>query len=241
MSREDRWLVLIDESADTDVYRIGAMVMRAGPRRLLRVDLDQVMQRAQDTFGVTASTELHAVEMYQGKGEWSRLQPRERIAVYGWALEAIAFHADAFLFEAVDREAFRLQNAGPHDNEHEAALQRTLEVIQHRAVERRQAAFVYADQCRFAASVVRSLEQSKRRDAVKGTGGVLFDRILHIEFVDSAANRQIQAIDLVTYLKQRIASGRDAGRPKSLRANLKLWERVAKKVAHDVMWPPSDS
>lgn len=236
MSAEDRWLVLIDESADAEVYRIGALVMAAGQRRLLRADLDAVMARAEREFGIAATTELHGFEIYQGHGPWRALQPFERIQVYRWALEAIAFRTDALLFESVNRSAFRSRYAGPHRSEHEEALHRIFDVVQARAVEQRQAAFVYADQCRFAASVVRSLEES-RQLRESGRAGSRLDRILRIVFVDSAANRQIQAVDLVTYLKQRIASDRDRDRARVARANARLWDTVADKVAHDRTWP----
>ena len=70
-----------------------------------------------------------------------------------------------------------------------------------------------------------------------GRAGSRLDRILRIVFVDSAANRQIQAVDLVTYLKQRIASDRDRDRARVARANARLWDTVADKVAHDRTWP----
>lgn len=221
MSADDRWIALIDESADTEIYRIGALVMPAGQRRLLAADLDAVMDRAEREFGIPASTELHGVEIFQAKGPWRSLRPWERIQVYTWALHAIAFRANAIIFEAVHRAEFARIYAGRGFNEHEAALTYTLERIHERAKANDQACYVFADDCRFAASVVRSLEEF-RQSGTWGYKSTQLDRILSIEFVDSAKYRQIQAIDLVTYLKQRIDSGRDADRPKVDRANRRL-------------------
>lgn len=238
MSSDDRWIAFIDESADRDIYRIGALVMYAGQRRLLAADLDAVMDRAEREFGIPASTELHGVDMFQGKGAWRDLQPWQRIKIYGEALDVIAFRAGCLIFEAIEREPFALAYAGRGYNEHEAALMYTLERIDERARARRQAAYVFADECRFAASVVRSLEDFKR-DGTWGYRSRKLDRILKIEFIDSAKHRQIQAADLVTYLKQRIASGRDDARPKVANANAKLWSKIEQKVVRDRVWAPT--
>ncbi len=213
------------------------MVMPAAQRRLLAADLDAVMARAEREFGVPAETELHGVNMFQGKEEWRALAPRQRIAVYGWALDAIAFRASMFIFEGIERRSFEAAYKSRGYNEHEAALMYTLERIQEKAKVANQAAYVFADDCRFAASVVRSLQQFKRT-GTWGYRSTNLDRILKIEFVDSEKYRQIQAIDLVTYLKQRIASERDAHRPKVHRANLELWERVSSLVVRDRLWAP---
>lgn len=238
VSPDDRLIALIDESADRSTYRIGAMVMPARGRRLLRADLDAVMDWAERSYGIPAATELHGVEMFQGKEAWRALEPRQRIDVYSSALDAIAWRGEAFIFESVDRARFQQRYAAqPKLNEHEAALMYTLERIQEYAVAQRQAVYVFADDCRFAASVTRSLERFK----LEGTWGYRrskLDRILSIEFVDSAKNRQIQAIDLVTYLKHRIASGRDDGKPKVARANERLWGKVSDKVIRDRLWVP---
>ncbi|WP_273652983.1 DUF3800 domain-containing protein [Cellulomonas fimi] len=235
MNAEDRWVALIDESADGDIYRIGALVMPAGQRRLLAADLDAVMDRAEVKYGIPASTELHGFEMFQGHGVWRDLKPWERIDVYGQALDAIAFRADALIFEAIYRPEFQRIYAGRGYNEHEAALMYTLERIHERAVSKQQACYVFADECRFAASVVRSLLHFQQF----GTWGYRkknLDRILKIEFVDSSKYRQIQAVDLVTYLKTRIDSDRDAQRPRVARANERLWKKVDGIVTRDRVW-----
>lgn len=235
MSAEDRWVALIDESADREVYRIGALVMPASQRRLLAADLDAVMARAEARYGIAATTELHGFEMFQGHGPWRALKPWERIDVYGQALDAIAFRADAVIFEAIYRPEFERIYAGRGYNEHEAALMYTLERIHERAVSKQQACYVFADNCRFAASVVRSLVHFQE----SGTWGYrkkTLDRILKIEFVDSEKYRQIQAVDLVTYLKTRIDSGRDDKRPQVARANERLWKKIDGIVTRDRVW-----
>jgi len=235
LNPDERWIALIDESADRDVYRIGALVMPAGQRRLLAADLDAVMDRAEAKYGIPATTELHGFEMFQGHGPWRELKPWERIDVYGQALDAVAFRADAVIFEAIYQPEFQRIYDGRGYNEHEAALMFTLERIHERAVAKKQECYVFADECRFAASVVRSLVHFQQH----GTWGYrkkTLDRILKIEFVDSSKYRQIQAIDLVTYLKQRIDGGRDDNRPRVARANERLWKKVDGIVTRDRVW-----
>jgi hypothetical protein len=234
-----RLVALIDESADQEYYRIGAMVTRVGVLADLAQGLDEVMARASATHGVAATAELHGHEMFHGGGAWEVLKsrPRARISVYGQALDVVARHAEAIVIRGVYRPRFKQRYANRPDwNEHEAALMFVIENLDGYAAREKQPMYLFADECRFAASVRRSLETFKS----SGTWGYRSRVISHvqsIQFVDSATYRQIQAIDLVSFLNHRRASRRDTN-PKAIAANENLWARISDRVIIDRDWRP---
>lgn len=240
MTTDDgRLVALIDETADQTYYRIGALVIRAGAVRKLAAELDGVMAKAQDDHGIPATTELHGHEMFHGGKGWECLKrgPRARIAIYGQALDVVGRFAETVIIRGVHRPGFQLRYASRPDwNEHEAALMFVMERLDLYARNQRQPMFIFADDCRFAASVRGSLERFKL-SGTWGYRGRVLEQIQSIEFVDSAAYRQIQAIDLITYIKHRRASGRDQD-PRAKAANEKLWEKISHRVHVDYDWYP---
>lgn len=235
---DPRLVALIDESADQTFYRIGALVTRVGLLEKLASELDAVMAQAEAAHGIPASTELHGHEMFHGGKGWEGLKdrPRARIAVYGQALDVVSRFAEAVIIRGVHRPRYRQRYTRPDWNEHEAALMFVMEKLDLYAQKEGQPMFIFADECRFAASVRRSMEGFKTR-GTWGYRGRVLRHIESIEFVDSAEYRQIQAIDLVTYMKHRRASGRDTN-AKAVAANDRLWAKIAPRVTVDYDWRP---
>lgn len=237
---DDQQLVgLIDESADQAFYRVAALVVRADQMEPLRLGLDYVAARAAHDFGVAAGVELHGHEIFHGNEGWQQMKKmhRARIAVYGQALDVVARHSEAILIKGVERRRFRARYANRPDwNEHENALTFLIEELDGYAQRDGNPMSLYADNCRFAASTIAHLARFQQW----GTWGYKARRIEHIEdliYLDSAATREIQAADLVSYLNHRIKSKRDRD-PRAIKANEQLWARVSHLVTFDHDWYP---
>lgn len=232
---EDRLVALIDESADRRYYRVGALVVRLRDVAPLARELTAVMVRAHEKFGIDPATELHAHRMFHGNEAWRELHPRQRIGVYGEALDVVGELAETILIRGVHRPGHRARYQGRF-SEHEAALTFVMEELDRYAESEGQSVHIFADDCRFAASARRWLATYQEA----GTWGYrarVLRQIAQLEFVDSATYRQIQGIDLVTYMKTRIASGVEKD-SRAVRANAQLWERVSRKVHVDQIWYP---
>lgn len=237
-SADRRLIALIDESADENVYRVGALVIRSHDFAPLGLGLDYVAMRAARRFGLPDDVELHGHEIFHGNKSWkpTKGRTRERIGVYGDALDVVARHGEAVLVEGINRERFRRRYGSSHQySEHEHALTYLIERLDEYAQRDGNSMFLLADNCRFAGQTMKHLA----RFTTTGTWGYkgrVITQIAGLEYRDSAATRQIQAADLVCYLNHRIRSGRDT-EPRAVKANTQLWNRVAHLITHHRDWP----
>lgn len=223
-------VALIDESADEEVYRIGAVVVEATAAPALEVDLDTVMQRAASRFGLDPRTELHGQPLLQGSGPWRRIPPHERSAIYRSAMRAVAPHVRAILFRWASRAEFRKKRRYPGSSEHEVLMQLVLGDLSEMGRRQGREVCVVADDVHVARSVVSTLEAA-RDGELPLIGGVTPRWIGTIGFHDSARLRQVQAADLVTYMRHRMASGR--GDSRAARVYRQIWNEVGTFVLVD--------
>jgi hypothetical protein len=237
MRTEQGLVALIDESANQHFYRIAALVVHARWIKEYGLALDDVAARASEAYGTPAAAELHGHSLFQGSDDWTALHPRQRIGIYGDGLAAVARYGEAIFIRGVHRPRFRERYARrPDYNEHEAALMFVMENVNAHALRTNSSVRVVADECRFAASIRRSLETFK----VDGTWGYRAQPLTHIDditFVSSKDYRPVQGIDLVAYLKTRRASRLDTD-PRAIKANRQLWEKIAHLVSVDRDWYP---
>ncbi|WP_083853001.1 DUF3800 domain-containing protein [Saccharomonospora glauca] len=74
-----------------------------------------------------------------------------------------------------------------------------------------------------------------------GTGGWRDRRITRVvdtlHFAPSLSSRLVQASDLVAFLRHRISTKVD-GDPRAIRANTRLWERLAGRIHYFRTWSP---
>jgi len=235
VGRDETLAAFIDETASHQTYRVAALITRVYRARSLIDELDAVMLRAAHEFGVDPSLELHGHRVFHGQDGWEALHPRQRIAVYGWALEAVALHAEWIFIRGVDRPRHLARYRGRF-SEHEAALTFVLEDVDVYAHFHGQKVIVLADECRFARPARRWLEQY----TTVGTWGYrprVLAQIQSLVFANSAEHRAIQAIDMVAYLKNRISSRADTV-PAAIKANRALWDRISHLVRVDKVWIP---
>ncbi|OQO94873.1 hypothetical protein B1813_02020 [Saccharomonospora piscinae] len=233
-------LCYVDESFSRDHYYIAALLCPDRQALSLGVALDRVVRRATVTYpAISTAAELHGYDIFQGKNDWEPLRkmPRARIQVYDQALRVLAEHEVAVVVRGI-HPVERLRTQHPH-----ALLMRwILEEIDEYAGDRDEYALVIADE------PGQNSQQSEYRADLTGfrqygTGGwrprVISRVVDTLHFAPSASSRLVQASDLVAFLCHRISTKTD-GDPRAIRANTRLWERLADRIHRVHVWTPSD-
>lgn len=230
-------LTYLDESYTDRWYWMGALLVPDVVAIPLSTALDEVMLDAAKAYGVAAESELHGYDLFQGRAPWTGLPPRARIAVYNSALKAIGSHEVTIILRGVDRHGLTRRYATPKPA-HEVVLSHLLERIDGYAAMREQLVLVIADEVDNPATHRSDLSRYR----TTGTGGYRSRRLTHIvdtlHFAPSHASRLVQAVDLVTFLFRRIASGTVAD-PREVAANERLWSWVEPRRYHSWCWSPT--
>lgn len=230
-------LTYVDESHSSKRYYVAGLAVHHDSVRDLENALHLVVQRAVKDFGVASShAELHGHRLFHGQEDWEDLLPRQRIAVYGWALDAIAAHEVKVFLRGVDRPALTARYVRPQ-HPHDVCLQHLLERVDGYAQRTAQAALVIADELN---------EHERRRSDFRtfkewGTPGYLsstLPRIVDtIHFAPSHHSRLLQAVDLIAYLRHRMLTQTESD-PRATRANETLWAKLAAVIEHERTWYP---
>ncbi|WP_406025430.1 DUF3800 domain-containing protein [Nocardioides sp. NBC_00850] len=230
-------LTYVDESYSKDWYYIAGLAVRHTHVRSLDMALNAVVARAVDQFGVGhARAELHGHPLFHGEGDWSGVMPRQRIAIYGWAFDAIASHDVCLFLRGVNSKRLRERYRHP-DDPHDVCLQHLLEQVNKCARRTNEAALVICDELH---------EHDRRRNNLRdfkdyGTPGYLsstLPRIVDtIHFAPSHHSRLIQAADLVAFLHHRRSTHTEVD-PRASKANDQLWARIKPVIENEHTWHP---
>ncbi|MER6505931.1 DUF3800 domain-containing protein [Nonomuraea sp. NPDC001636] len=228
-------LSYVDESYSSDRYYMAALLVPEGQAIPLSHALDEVVSSARDSYGrIKEDAELHGTDLLHGKKDWEPLHGmvRARIGVYNDAFKAIAEHDVAIILRGLDCNRHRARYVDPWPP-HQVVLSRLLERIHDHAREREEYALIIADECGQQGEYRKDLKEYQ----TNGTGGWR-DRKLEcivdtLHFAPSHASRLIQAADLIAFLHHRIHSGADKDE-RARRANENLWERIRKRVVHEL-------
>lgn len=230
-------LTYLDESYSKDRYFVAGLAVHHDAARSLESALQQVVERAVRELGVPGErAELHGHPLFHGAGVWDRMQPRQRIAVYGWAFDAIAAHDVRIFLRGVDSKGLRERYVRPRDP-HDICLQHLLERVDSYAAGTGQAVLVIADELH---------EHDRRRTDLRdfkdfGTPGYLSSKLPRIvdtiHFTPSRHSRLLQSADLVAFLHHRrsVHAGTDR---RAIRATERLWHRVVPNIEHEWIWRP---
>jgi hypothetical protein len=215
-------LAFVDESYNEDVFCLGALVADEEATVALTAALDAVVA-AVSGAGYPAARELHGHEMLHGSGGWKHVPMRLRLYAHSRAMRAIGGSGAAAVFCDARRPTEDGADPAPP---HERTLRRLLEEVQEFAAARSERVLVLADD-------VHSAERHRtnfRFDSASGPPGRL-DRILDtLYFGPSRHSRMLQAADLLTYLRLRRLTVREAS-PKATRANDDMWASVEPIIA----------
>lgn len=227
----------MDESENPERYWVGALLCRETDINELELALETVCLRAYDDFGVELGAELHGHRIFHGQDDWEHLYVRARIAVDANALKVLRDSQVEILLRGVNLRQLRERYASP-DHPHSVCLSHLIERLDERSENLYGGTEIslIADEHHQADVYQRELWTFQRY----ATEGYRSRQIVHVkdlEFMPSHEHRLLQAIDLVTFLNQRIYErvGKDE---KADRANLRLWELISHQVVHRHCWNP---
>ncbi|MFD0785471.1 DUF3800 domain-containing protein [Micromonospora azadirachtae] len=229
-------LTYVDESFTARVYWIGALMVPDAAAIPLSEALNAVVAGAVKTYGVPVDVELHGYDIFHGRKGWKGVPPRARIAVYKAAMAAVGAQEDvAIILRGVKREQLVKRYTYPRPA-HEVVLSHVLERVDGYAASREEYALVIADEVHDQAGHRADLDRYR----VSGTGGYRSRKLTRIvdtlHFAPSHASRLVQAVDLVTFLFQRLGiPGTD---PRAAVINEQLWALCEPRRYHSHCWDP---
>ncbi|MEW2376842.1 DUF3800 domain-containing protein [Micromonospora sp. NPDC047812] len=229
-------LTYVDESFTARTYWIGALLVPDATAMPLSEALDQVVTGAAKSYGLPVDAELHGYDIFHGRRGWKGIPPRARIAVYRAAMAAVGAHDVAIILRGVRRAQLAKRYADSARPAHEVVLSHVLERVDGYAASRGEYALVIADEVHDQATHRADLSRYR----VSGTGGYRSRKLTRIvdtlHFAPSHASRLVQAVDLVTFLFQRLdLPGTD---PRAAAVNEQLWGLVAPRCYHCWCWDP---
>ncbi len=113
-------LAYVDESKSSDAFFVTGLVMADSDAIPLAVDLDGVVEFAQDTFGrLRSDAELHGYALASARDDWTSFERKmqARVDVYQRAVEVIASHQVRVYIRGVKLCAHRrqYQERDPHE------------------------------------------------------------------------------------------------------------------------------
>lgn len=206
----------IDEAYDSERYRLVAVVVDVNKLNAAQQSLRDVLAKARQSLGVHAG-ELHAHDLFHGRGAWNRCLPRQRIGIYDQALSAIADHRLRVVIVGLNREP-QPTNNWPATAHHQLMGRLTVHLDSIARTADSHVLLVADDHHAHAGmrDEIRTLQLSTETRVVD---------TLH--FVPSHAAPLVQAADLVAYLVRRIPIETDL---RAQRANERLLARISQLI-----------
>lgn len=207
------WLTYVDESGNTGAklddpnqpfHVIVGVSVREDAVSELAAHIDDVAKRHFATTERTKETELHAAQLKSGDGPWKGVAPKNRIAIYRAALEALAWDGVFVSHATIDKVAYA-QRADPRPP-HLWALQFLIEKLNWHFRTLDERTLLVADETneheQYALDLLVDLQTGRPRR------GLNFGRVTRVvdtvHFVRSETNRGVQLADLVAYLLCRL-------------------------------------
>ena len=230
-------LTYLDESYNDERYYIAALAVPEDQVRPLTLALDKVVEDVSwEHPAVSLHAELHGKELFQGHGAWRSLQPRQRIAVYRSAFEAITAHNVDIIVRGVMCQKLIERYKYP-EKPHRVVLGHLLERVDSLAARKADLALVIADEVQGQNEHRQDL-WTFQRYATPGYKSKKITRVVDtMHFVPSHASRMVQACDLIAYLYLRLHGHKEKSE-RVQRANEELWTVVQPRLQHEHTWWP---
>lgn len=207
-------LAYVDESSSDGYYFMGALIAVPSVVSQISSSLEAMTKRlSESTNGALESdAELHATEMWTGKGAWRHTSLGERLrrAAFLEAVELVCKQHISAIFVVIDmkeHEEGDYAGSSPHDR----ALMHLLERIQAKFAEANAYGVVVCDSLGDKGQHRRQHRNFQRYRTSGTTGDIptkLGSIVDTLYFVDSHLSRPLQAIDLLTYAVRRKAVSR---------------------------------
>lgn len=238
-------LTYVDESYCQSCYYVAALVVSEADVRPLTRALDDVVTDAALGFPnhLPHDFELHGHDIFQGKNHYAGLQgmPRARIGIYDKALRAIGEHNVHIILRGVRSERLKARYRDRAFHPHAVALIQLLERVDQFAERFGELALVIADEPG-QADQQPEYRADLRLAQNHGTWGYRSRRLTQIvdtlHFAPSTESRLLQAVDLIAFLYHRVETTPPNSDARAVRANERLWGRVAARVVGASCWCP---
>jgi len=242
------------DSPDQPVHWVVALELTPHAVKAIQSEMLRLASRIFGSRARDPRFEFHGGDIFQGRGDCSRLAVTERVALYKELLSLLARYECSIFVQGIDKAGLReyvKTRAEPPLHPHRMAFAYLLERIDE-ALERAQ-----LDATPLYGLVVADEQKEMDRDIVRrfadwrdaGTRFGHRSRELRylldtIHYVPSHDSWLIQLVDCVAYVRGRYGrvlreKGDDGGRySESERAVVRLWrENCAERVASDECWP----
>jgi Protein of unknown function (DUF3800) len=225
------WVAYIDESFDPKDYWICALLVHVEEVRRTQERLDEVVG-AWAHLGFGDDAELHGADLWHGTGPFHGIAPGVRRALYDDALEAIVAAQPRIVIRGVGRHGLTLH---PHRLAWRYAIESVDEVMERE----NGTALVVADQHAETEGALRGDIAAYAQGTTGGWKPRTITRVLrNLRFLDSRANRLLQACDLVAFLHQRRHQIEHESNQRAHTAREAQWTKVQPNVVVERLWMP---
>lgn len=231
-------LAYVDESERKPYFFLGSVVADGNTVNKLEAGLSEILEELYESGVLTQSNtrELHGHDLFQGKGDWSNLAPRQRIGVYSRALGLISESGAKVVVRGLDCERQKAKYSIV-EPPHEVVMGHLLERVNDYAKRVDDKALIVADE-------VHAVERHRtnfRDYKQNGTPGYRSSKLPYLidtlHFAPSHHSSMLQAADLVTFVYGRRHVEIRQNDPSAL-ATRRLWHLLDGAVLHHGVWYP---
>lgn len=219
----------IDESArDNAFYFLGAIVVNEQQHESLTIGLDQLLIDYEANHPpITRNVELHGSAIMRGvEFPWKSIPKSLSMKLFKNALQIIERTSPIMLIEGI-----RLQDLNQNHNEiiltpREVAFRNLLERMNICASNAESFVKVFADNHHTSQISISNFKKYIDYGTLGRSSSKLKNIHPKIEFINSNLSRGLQAVDLLTYLFNRVHTIEET-KTKTSRAKAEMWEIVA--------------
>lgn len=234
-------MIYLDESGRANrYYFFGALIADAPAIRDIERGLNEIGRLvAANVPGFDPQAEFHAVDMFQGAGDWKNVPIAWRVKACDLTAKVLARSSAQFVFRGVDIKAQRRQDANPYPS-HLLTLAQVLEQVDTVLVNldsTGRIGIAHADEHHSANSARRSLRNFKLAQVPGFTTRRLHHITDTIYFGPSHESRLLQATDVATYFINRDRTIEETD-PRSAKAVAKIVANIRSITVHERVWSP---
>lgn len=233
----------VDEAFSKGHFFMCALTIDGGELHKLEKEFRRIMAQLESAFPshISSSLELHAGEIFNGKGPWRKIFEgnRQRYEVLNDFAQVLTSLDLRILIHGLDVERQAQRYPLPTDPRY-ISFRFLIEKLDRELFETSDHSILICDSGASNQEVqyIRNLLSEMQ---IKGSGGLYPHRITQIvdtvHFSDSKRSRGIQAIDLISFLRHRMELQR-AHLVKRDSSVEQLWQVLEPKVVYDRVWRP---
>ena len=230
----------VDESISDGHHFMGAISIAPSTCALLSRAIEDMLNFAHNSHNVDLKLvkEVHAKELWRGKGPWERISERDRFGMIQGLIQDIANIDFDLFFIGINKEKMAQRYSEPVPP-HELALKFLLEALDRKLELAGDHALVVCDE------IGSSTEQNRYREQLReyrkfGTSGSIPRKLNQIadtlHFVPSEQSYGIQTIDILTFThRRRIVNSHPSSAEKNVMTSMR--SLVLPHIVSDRIWP----